>query len=187
MSHQRHETAYVESGCLVGNKTEVGCFSVIKNGAKVGENCRIGNYCIVEKNAQIGENVTVSCHVVVEDDVVLEKNVYCGKSVVFQNKLFSKSNDNPYKEKTFVGQGCFLGDNSVLAPGITIGENAYIMPCSVVHASVPSHAVMWGNPAKQKGWVCSCGKFLNSENLTCSCGRHYVLMNTPQAHLEELK
>jgi len=38
---------------------------------------------------------------------------------------------------------------------------------------VPDHALVYGNPAKQQGWVCACGEKLD-EGLACvECGLAY--------------
>jgi len=45
---------------------------------------------------------------------------------------------------------------------------------SVVTQDVPNHALVAGNPATQRGWVCDCGKSL-ADDLTCPrCGRRYT-------------
>lgn len=44
---------------------------------------------------------------------------------------------------------------------------------AVVTHSLPDHALAAGNPARQVGWVCRCGKKLGP-NLACAaCGRRY--------------
>ena len=40
---------------------------------------------------------------------------------------------------------------------------------------VKDYALMVGVPAKQIGWVCECGKRLDS-SLRCDCGREYILI-----------
>jgi UDP-2-acetamido-3-amino-2,3-dideoxy-glucuronate N-acetyltransferase len=43
----------------------------------------------------------------------------------------------------------------------------------VVTKDVPDYALVYGNPARQHGWVCACGVKLNQE-LTCpECGKKY--------------
>jgi len=45
---------------------------------------------------------------------------------------------------------------------------------SVVHKDVPDQALMVGNPARQIGYACHCGRKLD-EDLTCECGCSYHL------------
>ena len=187
MSQQSHETAYVESGGIVGNNTVIGSYSLIESGCCIGEECQIGCFCHVEKGASLGSGVKLSDYVSVGKNVILEDNVYCGRNVIFQNSLSNGENKAESISKTYVRQGSYVGDNADLAPGITVGEYAHVEPLSVVTRSVPSHGMVSGAPATQKGWVCKCGKKLEGDNLNCSCGKHYVLLNSPRLMLEEIK
>ena len=45
-------------------------------------------------------------------------------------------------------RGASIGANSVVIPGVTIGENALVGAGSVVTKDVPDNAVVAGNPAK---------------------------------------
>jgi UDP-2-acetamido-3-amino-2,3-dideoxy-glucuronate N-acetyltransferase len=43
---------------------------------------------------------------------------------------------------------------------------------SVVTHDVPDHALVYGNPARQHGWVCECGRPLTADE-ACRCGKEY--------------
>ncbi|MEG0392005.1 MAG: N-acetyltransferase, partial [Anaerovoracaceae bacterium] len=77
--------------------------------------------------------------------------------------------------KTLVRTGASIGANATIVCGNVIGKWALIASGAVVTKDVPDYAVMAGVPAKQIGWVCECGQVL-PENLTCSCGRSYELV-----------
>jgi acetyltransferase-like isoleucine patch superfamily enzyme len=47
-----------------------------------------------------------------------------------------------------IGRGCFIGGNSVIMPGVTIGDFATVNPLSVVTRDVPDHCLVAGNPAR---------------------------------------
>src|SRR3954468_17867172 len=49
---------------------------------------------------------------------------------------------------TVVGSDVWLGDRSVVLPGVTIGHGAIVAACSVVAADVPPYAIVGGNPAR---------------------------------------
>jgi acetyltransferase-like isoleucine patch superfamily enzyme len=49
---------------------------------------------------------------------------------------------------TTIGAACVIGARAIVLPGITIGDNAVIMPGSVVTRDVPSGATVMGNPAR---------------------------------------
>jgi UDP-2-acetamido-3-amino-2,3-dideoxy-glucuronate N-acetyltransferase len=48
--------------------------------------------------------------------------------------------------------------------GVTIGRYAFIGAGAVVTRDVPDYALIYGNPAKQRGWVCACGVKLSFGN-----------------------
>ena len=76
-------------------------------------------------------------------------------------------------EGTLVRYGAAVGSRSVILPGLTIGRWALVAAGSVVTRDVPDHAIVAGNPARQRGWVCVCAHPLD-ESLACpECGRRY--------------
>ena len=50
--------------------------------------------------------------------------------------------------KVTIGDWVYIGTNSLIMPGVTIGDGALIAAGSVVTKSVPSGVVVGGNPAK---------------------------------------
>ena len=51
-----------------------------------------------------------------------------------------------------VKRGAFVGSNSTIMPGVTIGEHAQVSPGAVVTLDVPPHAIVTGNPARIVGY-----------------------------------
>ena len=52
------------------------------------------------------------------------------------------------KSKVFIGEGCFLGMNSIILKGTVLGKNVVVGAGSVVHGIFPDNCVIAGNPAK---------------------------------------
>ncbi len=50
--------------------------------------------------------------------------------------------------KVTIGDWVYIGTNSLIMPGVTIGDGALIAAGSVVTKSIPSGVVVGGNPAK---------------------------------------
>jgi UDP-2-acetamido-3-amino-2,3-dideoxy-glucuronate N-acetyltransferase len=77
-----------------------------------------------------------------------------------------------------VEQGATIGAGARIGPGLIIGPYAMIGMGAVVTADVPAHALVTGNPARVRDWVCVCGRPLRSadaeERLACPrCGRRF--------------
>lgn len=50
--------------------------------------------------------------------------------------------------KVKIGNNVYIGNNSLIMPGVTIGDNVLIAAGSVVTHSVPDNVVIGGNPAR---------------------------------------
>lgn len=56
--------------------------------------------------------------------------------------------DLPYKGDTVVGNDVWIGYESLVMPGVTIGNGAIISSRSVVVSDIPAYAIAGGNPAR---------------------------------------
>ena len=148
-----HPSAIVASS-KIGAKTRVWAFVHILEGAQIGENCNICDHCFIENDVIIGDNVTVKCGVYLWDKTRIGNGVMVGPNVVFTNDLRPRSKfHNKEFYPVIVNEGASLGANTTLLAGITIGKFAMTGIGSVVTKNVPNHALVYGNPAKQHGWV----------------------------------
>lgn len=180
-----HKSAYVDKGAIVGEGTAIWHFSHVMKGARIGKNCKIGQNVVIAGNARIGNNVKIQNNVSVYDNVTLEDNVFCGPSMVFTNIINPRSKypqNTPDKYKnTVVRQGASIGANATIVAGNTIGANAFIGAGSVVTKNIPDYALVYGNPAVLKGWMCECGTKLNfkgNKSICKNCNRTYSRKNS---------
>lgn len=171
-----HESSYVDDGAVIGEGTKIWYFCHVQSGAEIGCNCSLGQNVNIAANVKVGNGVKIQNNVSVYEGVELADYVFCGPSCVFTNDLTPRAKypkGNAAYKRTLVGEGASIGANATIVCGHEVGAWSLIGAGAVVVSDVPSHALMLGVPAKQKGWVCECGCLLG-EDLVCSdCGRVY--------------
>jgi UDP-2-acetamido-3-amino-2,3-dideoxy-glucuronate N-acetyltransferase len=164
-----HPGAEVSPDAHVGAGTRIWRQVQVREHAHLGETCTIGKGVYIDAHVHIGSNVKIQNHVSVFEGVTLEDGVFVGPHVCFTNDLLPraitpngklKSADDWEITPTLVKYGASIGAGSVIICGITIGEFALIGAGSVVTRDVPPHALVFGNPARQHGYVCRCARRL---------------------------
>jgi UDP-2-acetamido-3-amino-2,3-dideoxy-glucuronate N-acetyltransferase len=171
-----HPSAIVDDGVEVGADTKIWHFSHVLSGSRVGNGCNIGQNVVIGPDVSIGNGCKIQNNVSVYKGVTLEDHVFCGPSMVFTNVFNPRANIRRMDEirSTLVKTGASLGANCTIVCGNEVGRYAFVGAGAVVTKDVPDHALVVGNPAKQIGWMCSCGVRLD-EKLTCgACGRRYM-------------
>ena len=181
-----HESSYVDEPCEIGAGTKIWHFSHIMANSIIGERCNIGQNVVVSPKCVIGNNVKIQNNVSVYTGVILEDDVFCGPSMVFTNVYNPRSHVERKDEyrQTLVKKGATIGANSTIVCGHTLGKYSFVGAGAVVTRDVPDYAVVYGSPAKVKGWACECGELLkmkadeSNEEENCSrCGKHYQKQN----------
>jgi len=173
-----HPAAVVDEPAEISDRTQIWHFSHIMSGAKIGANCIIGQNVFIGSGAILGNNIKIQNNVSLYDGVILEDDVFCGPSMVFTNVFNPRSFISRKKEfrKTLAKKGATIGANATVVCGNTIGEYAFIGAGSVVTKNVPDYALVYGNPAKVRGWVCQCAEeivFRSGRAVCRACGKKY--------------
>lgn len=172
-----HESSYIDAGCSIGNGTKIWHFSHILRDTTIGTSCNIGQNVVIGPSVSIGSGCKIQNNVSVYQGVTLEDDVFCGPSMVFTNVFNPRAHVKRMDEAkdTLIKRGASLGANCTIVCGVTVGAYAFVGAGAVVTKDVSNYALMYGNPARQHGWVCSCGEKL-PKNLTCAhCGSKYTL------------
>jgi UDP-2-acetamido-3-amino-2,3-dideoxy-glucuronate N-acetyltransferase len=165
----------------VGEGTRIWAFAHVMKGARIGRKCNIGGGSFVETGAVLGDHVTVKNGVAVWDRVTIEDHVFLGPHAVFTNDRIPRSHTDfrtgPLGwEPTLVRYGTSIGANATILCGITLGTWCFVAAGAVVIRDIADFAMVAGNPARQIGWACKCGRRLPT-TFRCACGLGYVLEN----------
>ncbi len=115
---------------------------------KIGRNCKIDAYVYIEEKVVIGDNCKIKPFVFIPTGVTIEDDVFIGPNVTFTNDRYPKAHGEWDLLETRVKRGASIGANSIILPGLTVGERALIGAGSVITRDVPDNAVVAGNPAR---------------------------------------
>lgn len=176
-----HPTAIVDEGAEIGERTKIWHFSHVGERAVIGKGCTLGQNVFVAPNVTVGDNVKIQNNVSIYEGVTLEDNVFCGPSMVFTNVTTPRSgvlrNTSAHYSRTLVRCGATIGANATIVCGNTVGRFSFVGAGAVVTKDVPDYALVFGNPARIRGYACECGIRLKLKDhaATCdACGARYL-------------
>ncbi len=106
---------------------------------------------------EIGENVGISgggiCaakEVILGDNILMGANAFITDTdfhpIEKENRRFRK--DNVISKKVVIEDNVFIGMNSLILKGVTVGENSIIGAGSIVTNDIPPNCIALGIPAK---------------------------------------
>lgn len=131
---------------------------------EIGDNSRIDDFCVISGKVTMGRNVHIAvfCNVAGGNEGVTFEDF---SGLAYGCHVFSQSDDytgatltNPtvpgrYKRETRkavrIGRHCIVGTNSLILPGVILGEGCAVGAMSMVTKSTEPWSVYFGIPAKK--------------------------------------
>lgn len=168
----------------IGEHTRIWQYTVVLPGARIGRECNINAHCFVENDVKMGDRVTVKCGVYLWDGIEVQDDVFIGPNTTFVNDQYPRSKRHGKTvPRTVLGKGSSIGANSTILAGRTIGRYAMVGANTLVSKDIPPHALVYGNPATVKGYICKCGVKLSKALICGACNRNYFL--SPRGVLQD--
>ncbi len=137
----------VVSGSTVRKGAIIGPFSHLRPETDIGEGAHIGNFVEVKKS-RIGKGSKAN-HLSYLGDATIGRKVNVGAGTITCNY------DGIHKHPTVLGDGVFVGSDTMLVAPVTVGKGALIGAGSTITKNVPPYALALCR-AEQKtieGWV----------------------------------
>ncbi|MBF0479481.1 MAG: NTP transferase domain-containing protein [Candidatus Omnitrophica bacterium] len=153
-------TTFIAPDVTIGRDTLIRPFTFIENNVKLGARCVVGPFARFRPGTRIGNNVDIGNFTEINNssmddgcfmkhfsylgDATLGKNVNIGCGTVTANF------DGVKKNSTKIGDGAFIGSDSILVAPVTVGRGALTAAGSVVTSGtkVPPGYAAVGVPAR---------------------------------------
>lgn len=125
-------------GCRMRENAKIIC----PENLKCGEYVWIGEGAVLDASGglEIGSHTSIGLYVLVWTHTSYLLNLSLNNGI---------GNPMIKREKTVIGNGCFIAGHSVIYPGVTIGDKSLVLPMSVVTEDIPGNCIVRGNPAKK--------------------------------------
>lgn len=118
--------------------SRIECYDGYDANLIIGNNVGIGyNFqCLVTGNCIIGNNTLIASNVL----IATENHGTNPKLLYSEQKLISKDVN--------IGENCWVGEKTIILPGVTLGNNVIVGAGAVVTKSFEDNCIIAGNPAK---------------------------------------
>ncbi len=132
----------IESDVRIGAKCHIGPFARLRAGTRIGDKSEIGNFVELVRTS-VAESTKVKHHTYLGDATV-------GKFVNIGAGTITANYDGRNKNKTFIGDGSFIGVGAILIAPVKVGKKALVGAGAVILRGtiVKDGATMVGVPAK---------------------------------------
>lgn len=169
------DSTFIDATVAIGQDTTIEPFSVIKGETTIGSECRIGPHVHIE-DARIGDRSDCGPFVKIRAGTEIAEDVHIGSfAELVRTKVGRKSRvphvsylgdtdlgedanigagtitanfDGAHKNRTEIGDGAFVGVDTMLVAPVKLGKGARTGAGSVVTRDVPDGATAVGVPAR---------------------------------------
>ena len=146
--------AVLFAGAAIGAQAIVGDQAHVREGARIGAGTVIGRGSAIGRDAVIGARVRIQTNVWLTSWTTVEDDVFVGPGVVTMNDAtMARLAAGEQLRGPVLRRACRVGGGVLLAPGVEVGEEAFVGAGAVVTRDVPARASVRGVPARVTGAV----------------------------------
>lgn len=144
-------TTYIYDDVIIGMDTVIHPNTIIKGDVVIGENCEIGPNAYIREGCRIADDVKIGNFVEIKKSIIdsgtkVPHFIYLGDCEVGKNTnigggTITCNYDGINKNKTIIGDNCFIGSNVSLIAPIKIGNDSKIAAGSPITDDVPEDSL----------------------------------------------
>jgi acetyltransferase-like isoleucine patch superfamily enzyme len=121
---------------------------VVNNNSLIDINCKIGQYTYMGRSVSITKS-TIGRYSTIGNYVSIGQAERDYSQIALSGQLYDFNIYEKYTQKDcIIGNDVFIGLDSIILRGVTIGDGVVIGANSVVTKSIPPYAIAVGSPAK---------------------------------------
>lgn len=142
---------YIYKGVEIGENTIIHPNTTIKSDVVIGKNCEIGPNSYIREGCRLSDEVKVGSFVEIKKTIIGKETKVPHLSYIGDCEIGEKTNigcgtitcnyDGINKNKTIIGDNCFIGANVNLIAPVTIGNNSIIAAGSTITDDVPEDSL----------------------------------------------
>ena len=141
VSFENPRNVYIDDLAYLGAPARLVC---PEGYIKIGKRCHLSGWILGHEGVEIGNYVASGAIILSITDSHRGGHRMCGPMVPTSHRHFVRG-------KVTVENEAFLGQYSIIMPGVTIGEGAIVGPHSLVVRNVKPWTVVMGSPARTVG------------------------------------
>jgi acetyltransferase-like isoleucine patch superfamily enzyme len=135
------------AGSRIGDFFQTGTHVTIRERTRAGDGLRVGIACDVEGHNEIGDWVSMHSYVQIAQSSKIGDFVWMYPRVSLMDDPLPPSH---IRRGVTIEDMAVICGSSLLLPGVTVGEGAFVSAASLVKTNVPKVTVVAGNPARVK-------------------------------------
>lgn len=155
-------TTYIDADVKIGKDTCIRPFTIIEKDVRIGDRCAIGPFARLRPGVRLGNGVEIGNFTEVSRTKIGNKtfmkhfsflgDALVGSDVNIGAGTITANFDGVRKNQTKIGNGAFIGSDSILIAPVKIGNKAVVGAGSVVTKGkvVPDGGIAIGVPAQIK-------------------------------------
>lgn len=148
VDYYAHPLAHVHASARIGEDSKIWQFASILRGATLGERCNVASGACID-GSHFGDDCIICHNVAMGPGFKFGNGCFIGPNVTICNDAWPTSSKEGFSLREFDGEqwavigkdGCSVGANAVVLPGVILGRNSMVAAGAVCTRDVPDNHI----------------------------------------------